>query len=99
LSDTRNFIGYYDKYGIQVRVAYNWRDDFFTGGVSQPSYTAEYEQWDANASYQVTEEFSVFVEGINITNETTRSYARSERQLNSVAQSGPRYALGFRYTY
>ena len=99
LSDTRNFIGYYDKYGIQVRVAYNWRDDFFTGGVSQPSYTAEYEQWDANASYAVTDAFTVFVEGINITDETTRAYARSERQLNSATQSGPRYTVGFRYTY
>lgn len=99
LSDTRNFIGYYDKHGLQVRVAYNWRDDFFTGGVSQPSYTEEYEQWDANASYEISDQFTVFVEGINITDETTRSYARSKRQLNSVAQSGPRYAVGFRYTY
>ena len=82
-----------------MRVAYNWRDDFFTGGVSQPSYTAEYEQWDANASYEVTDNLTIFVEGINLTNETTRAYARSERQLNSVEQSGPRYAAGLRYSF
>ncbi len=99
LSDTRNFIAYYDKYGIQVRVAYNWRDEFFTGGVSQPSYTEEYEQWDANASYEVTDGLTVFVEAINFTDETTRAHARSKIQVNSVAQSGPRYTLGLRYSF
>ncbi|MFT5481647.1 MAG: TonB-dependent receptor [Halieaceae bacterium] len=99
LSDTRNFIGYYDKNGIQVRLAYNWRDEFFTGGVTQPSYTEEYEQWDANASYEVTDQLTVFVEGINLTNETQRTHARSANQVNGVNQSGPRYAFGARYTY
>jgi TonB-dependent receptor len=99
LSDTRNFIAYYDKYGIQVRVAYNWRDEFFTGGVTQPSYREEYEQWDANASYEVTDSLTVFVEGINLTNETFRSFARSSYQLYNVGQSGARYQFGFRYVY
>lgn len=99
LSDTRNFIGFYDKYGLQVRVAYNWRDSYFTGGVTQPSYTDEYDQWDVTASYEVTDGLIVFVEGINVTNETTKTYARSELQVNSVAQTGERYNFGFRYTF
>lgn len=99
LSDTRNFIAYYDKYGIQVRVAYNWRDEFFTGGVTQPGYQEEYEQWDANASYELTDSFTVFVEGINLTNETFRSFGRSSYQLYNVGQSGARYQFGFRYVY
>jgi TonB-dependent receptor len=99
LSDTRNFIAYYDKYGIQVRVAYNWRDEFFTGGVTQPAYREEYEQWDANASYEVTDSLTVFVEGINLTNETFRSFGRSSYQLYNVGQSGARYQFGFRYVY
>lgn len=99
LSDTRNFIGYYDKHGIQVRIAYNWRDEFFTGGTTQPSYTEEYEQWDLNASYEVTDGLTVFVEGLNITDETTRSYARTKLQVNSVEQTGARYNLGFRYIF
>lgn len=99
LSDTRNFIGYYDKYGLQVRVAYNWRDEFFTGGTTQPSYTEEYEQWDVNASYELLDGLTIFVEGLNVTNETTRSYARDKRQVNFVAQTGPRYNFGFRYIF
>ena len=99
LSDTRNLIGYYDKHGVQVRLAYNWRDSFFTGGVSQPSYTDEYEQWDLNASYEVMDGLTVFVEGLNITDETRRTYARSKLQVNSVEQTGPRYNIGFRYIF
>ena len=99
LSDTRNFIAYYDKHGIQVRVAYNWRDEFFTGGVTQPGYQEEYEQWDANASYELTDSFTVFVEGINLTNETFRSFGRSSYQIYNVGQSGARYQFGFRYVY
>ena len=99
LSDTRNVIAYFDKYGLQVRVAYNWRDSFFTGGVTQPSYTDEYEQWDVNASYEIREDLVVFVEGINITNETFFEYARSELQSNLVGLNGERYQIGFRFTY
>jgi TonB-dependent receptor len=99
LSDTRNFIGYYDKHGIQVRVAYNWRDEYFTGGVTQPGYVEEYDQWDVTASYQVTDQLIVFVEGLNVTDETTRSHARSDLQLNETAQTGERYNFGLRYTF
>ncbi len=99
LSDTRNVIAYFDRYGLQVRVAYNWRDSFFTGGVTQPSYTDEYEQWDVNASYEIWDGLVVFVEGINITNETFSAYARSQLQSNRVGLNGERYQVGFRFTF
>ena len=31
LSDSANFIAFYDKDGLNARIAYNWRDDFFAG--------------------------------------------------------------------
>lgn len=99
LSDTRNFIGYYDKHGIQVRVAYNWRDEFFTGGTTQPSYTEEYEQWDVNASYELTDGLTIFVEGLNVTDETRRTFARNKLQVTAVQQTGARYNFGFRYLF
>ncbi len=99
LSDTRNFIGYYDKHGLQVRIAYNWRDEFFVGGSNIPEYTAEYEQWDVNASYEVTDGLTVFAEGINITDETVKTYARNERQTYFAAETGPRYTVGLRYIF
>ncbi|NCG06012.1 MAG: TonB-dependent receptor, partial [Gammaproteobacteria bacterium] len=99
LSDTFNFIAFYDKYGIQARIAYNWRDGYYSGGDVKPSYQTEYEQIDANVSYEFDSGLVVFVEGINITNETYRSHGRSTYQTYGVGQIGTRYNLGFRYKY
>ena len=97
LSDTRNFVLFYDKYGLQARIAYNWRDDYFTGGDIKPGYQTEYEQWDGNITYEVSDGLVVFVEGIHITNETFRGHGRSTYQTYGVGQIGARYNVGFRY--
>jgi hypothetical protein len=100
LSDTRNFVMFYETDYFQVRAAYNWRDQFFTGGTVDPSYTEEYEQWDVSASYEFEESgLVVFLEGINVTNETFRSQSRSATQLLAVGQLGARYNIGIRYSY
>ena len=100
LSDTRNLILYYDKDGIQVRLAYNWRDEWlsFAGG-RQPGYVDAYEQWDLNASYDFENGLVVAFEVINLTDETTRGFARDYIQVAGVTQTGPRYNIGLRYTF
>ncbi|MDA8946163.1 TonB-dependent receptor [Luminiphilus sp.] len=97
LSDTLNFVAFYDKYGLQARIAYNWRDGYYSGGDVKPSYQTEYEQIDATVSYEFAGGLVAFVEGINITNETFRSHARSTYQTYGVGQIGARYNVGFRY--
>ena len=47
----------------------------------------------------VTEQLSLQAEAINITDETTRSHGRHDRQLFYATQTGPRYMLGFRYKF
>ena len=63
-----------------------------------PNYVEEYLQWDLSVNYAVNDNLTVFFEGINLTNETERSFGRFERQFLSAAQYGPRYAIGVRYT-
>lgn len=104
LSDTMNIVGIYENYGLQVRLAYNWRDSFLrqTNVDNQnfnPIYVDEYSQWDMNASYDVNDNFNVFFEGINLTGENVRWYQRSDSQTRYVEELGPRYQLGVRYTY
>ena len=103
LSDSANVVGFYDKNGIEVRVAYNWRDEFLTGighdsFGAQPRYIEEYGQWDLNASYAFGDDYKyqVFLEAINITDETFREHGRSELDLLNATQVGARYAFGFR---
>jgi TonB-dependent receptor len=105
LSDSANIIGFYDKDGLQVRVAYNWRDKFL-GGIIQgeyaqryPAYTAAYGQFDVNVSYEVNDQITVFAEGINVTSATQRVHGPHENQALWVTQAGPRYNLGMRYKF
>jgi TonB-dependent receptor len=104
LSDSANFVAFYDKDGIQARIAYNWRDDFLTAtidgnGERNPVYTEAYGQWDINVSYDVNDALSIYAEGINITDETQRLFGRHERMLIGAVQTGARYALGVRYSF
>lgn len=103
VSDSANFVGFYDKDGIQVRIAYNWRDTFLNSTVDgvgpNPVYVEEYGQWDVNVSYDYNEHLTLFAEGINITDETTRSFGRHELMTLNIEQTGPRYNLGLRYKF
>lgn len=103
LSNSANFVAFYDKGQWQVRAAYNWRDKFlsstFDSWRPNPVYVEEYGQWDVNVSYQVSEHLSLHAEAINLTDQTMRSHGRNERQVFYATQTGPRYMLGFRYKF
>lgn len=102
LSDTLNAVLFYENDRFQARLAYNWRDAFLLNSQrnhGNPEFNEEYSQIDMNASYEVTDQFSVFVEGLNITNETQRTYSRYEGMLQSATELGARYNLGARYTF
>jgi len=100
LSDSYNLIGFYDKNGLQARIAYNWRGEFLSGTAdNQPQFTESFGQLDARLSYDITEKLTIFAEGINITNESQRIYNRYENQLKTANQFGARYAVGLRYDF
>ena len=105
LSDSANLIGFYENEKFQARLAYNWRDDFYTGGTGASSGTPgpnnieSFGQWDMSASYDVNDNLTVFVEGLNLTEETTRSYGRSTSQVIRAGQTGARYNFGVRYNF
>ena len=115
LSDSSNFIFFYDKNGLNARVARNWRDDFFAGdGQGQgafyadngdrrigenPTFVEAYAQWDISASFELNDNLTVFLDGINVTNEGNRNYGRTKSQVLRVGQTGARYNLGVRYNF
>ena len=106
LSDTSNLVGFYDKNGLQARIAYNWRDKFLdsrqlNGAYTGPVYTEAYAQIDFNVSYDLpsVEGLTVFFEGLNITEEATKQIGREDRLIHKITQNGSRYTLGARYTF
>jgi iron complex outermembrane receptor protein len=103
LSDSLNIVAFYEKDAFQARIAYNWRDTFLQsltqGGGDGVTYVEDYYQWDASASYDLNEQLTLFVEGINLTEEYTHSRGRFTNQLLDIVDSGRRVSVGIRGTY
>jgi len=102
LSDTLNIVAFYEDEKYSVRLAYNWRDEFLINvdrANGNPEFVEEYSQIDLNMSYQYSEELSVFMEGLNLTDETTRSFSRYDGALQNATELGSRFNMGVRYTF
>ncbi len=105
LSDSANLIAFYEKNGLSIRLAYNWRDAFINGngqtntGPSEPTFTDEYSQWDLAVNYWITDNLQVFGDVINLTDETTYVFGREQRQVLFATQLGTRYNIGLRYQF
>jgi len=105
LSDSANLIGFYDGENLKVRLAYNWRDDFIAGAgqgqglLSNPTFVEEYAQWDLNVTYYYGDNLTVYMSGLNLTDETRRVYGLTKRQVLQGVQGGSRYDVGVRYNF
>ena len=100
VGDSQNLVAFYENDRMQARVAYNRREGFLrnidNGFNGEPINTETYGQWDISASYDVTEQYSVFFEGINITSEELRQTARFPNQIYNIEDNGSRFAVGLR---
>ena len=103
LSDSANLIGFYDKDGLSVRLAYNWRDDFLAGaGQGQgtntnPTNVEAFGQLDLGITYEYNDRVTIYASGLNITEETVHVYGLSKDQTLQAVQGGARYDLAIRY--
>ena len=92
-----NLTGFYEKYGLSARVRYTWRDQFrtldFAGGASTnstfsfPVVNEARGQLNASVSYDVTENLSIGVEGVNLT--------ESNVVQRAVRDTGPIIFVGY----
>jgi TonB-dependent receptor len=98
-SNSANAVLFYDKNGLQARVAYNWRDKFLAGKDQDPYYVKSYGQFDVSASYEFRKGLTAFVEGINITNADRTGVRRNDRAVFFAAPGYARYSAGLRWNF
>lgn len=99
---TYNLIAYYDKGPIQARLAYNYRDEFLrqaVGTFNNSFFTEAYSQLDASISYDITDTFTIFAEGVNLTDSIENEFAFIPERPYARAITGRRYAVGARATF
>lgn len=103
LSDSMNLVGFYEKGPVQIRLAYNKREEFVQSLTQSngngPTIVAPYKQFDLSASYDLTDNVTLFMEGINLTNEYVHKRGRYANQLLLIEDSGRRLALGLRANF
>jgi iron complex outermembrane receptor protein len=105
LANSANFVGFFDKFGFEARVAANWRDEYLlqfgqnqnnSAFGAEPTFVNSSLQIDVSTSYRFTESFNVYFEAQNVTNETLSTHGRFDNQLLDVFAFGRRYSLGAR---
>jgi len=105
LSDTANFVFIYEKYGLSVRAAFNWRDAFLDevvrpGSVNRnPVFVDDFHQWDLNIAYDITDNLEVTFEGVNLNQKGVTRSGRTRRNIFSHQELDSRFLLGARYTF
>ncbi|MEC9062091.1 MAG: TonB-dependent receptor, partial [Pseudomonadota bacterium] len=64
LSDSYNLVAFYETDDYQIRLAYNWRDEFVQsltqGQGDGPTIVESYQQLDISGSYSVTDNVEIF---------------------------------------
>lgn len=92
---------FYEKYGLSARLSYQWRDDWqdTIGGLGSGEFRAATESLDLSLRYAVTDQFTVFLDANNLTDELFVAYEGSEQFPTEVEQIGARWMAGVRFTY
>ena len=99
--DAGNLSVFYEDDVHTFRVAANYRGETVAGfgNYQQPLYVEARTQIDATYQYRVNENTTVFLDMMNINDETTRLHARYSEMLFLSQDHGPIYKLGFRSNF
>ena len=66
-------------------------------GSGPPTNVEAYRQLDLSASYWINDDVQIYVDALNLTDETTHVFGRDRLQTLFAAQLGPRYNFGVRW--
>jgi len=94
----------YEKGGLSARLAYNWRDKFYSSLLSNdivtnvPVYTRARDWLDASIGYDITDKITVTVEAGNILRSKTRSYYGVPTRPGNYEQDARTVMAGVRFT-
>lgn len=89
---------YYENQRFSVRASYNWREDWLitaSGRGGLPEYNEDFGSLDASATFNITPDITVFLEGINLTDEVRFENNTDIRRIGNETY-GSRYFLGVR---
>lgn len=102
LSDSYNFIAFYENETWSARILFNHRGEFLSNtnwSDRIPRFVDEYEQLDFNVSWNATDNLTFTLEGINLLEDPIVYRGRSENQVQAYIETDRRLMLGARYVF
>lgn len=95
---------FYEDYGWQLRASVNHRSDYLIGQTTEgglDEFADDFTQLDLSASYDFTDNITVFAEGINVTGEEVIRISEfvDSRFLESFEENGARFVVGARVSF
>ena len=97
-SSSYNASLYYETDKFSIRTAYNWRESWLltpTGRGGLPEFNDDYGTLDASASWNVNDNFTVFVDIVNLLDEQKVEFNNPYRRIGNET-FGKRMFLGVR---
>ncbi|MAC35480.1 MAG: TonB-dependent receptor [Haliea sp.] len=101
-SDTvGGFVLGYEKYGLDLRLAMSYRDEYLDEVVEAgyDRYEASHTQWDLTGKYHINDQWMVYGEIINLNDEPAHYYAGNSRRLLQYDEFGRTMVFGLQYVY
>ena len=96
--ESYNYSLYFENETFSLRASYNWRSRWLITALGRgnlPEFNQAYGQLDASAGYNITPSLSLFLEGINLTNEQMVQENAPARPIQ-FETFGKRYFFGIR---
>ncbi|MSU49499.1 MAG: hypothetical protein EXS37_10505 [Opitutus sp.] len=92
---------YWEKYGFTARVALNYTDEYVreVGGLAGAVTNNDATHVDAQLSYRINRNFTIYVEGKNLTKETKRWYDNTPGRPEEYEYSGWNGTAGVRFRF
>ncbi|RKF23107.1 TonB-dependent receptor [Altericroceibacterium spongiae] len=98
-----NVSGYYERYGLSLRLSYQWQDAYLDSigdnEVVGDDYWASVSRLDASIRYSVSDNLQLYFDANNLTNEPGIRYQGNGRHVKEHETFGTRYMGGIRFNF
>ena len=93
---------FYEQYGFQGRISYNWRSSFLVSCFSdygQPENRRSYGQLDVSTSYAFNDHAQIYAQVVNLTCSYSFDYSVLQERVKLVQDTGRRILFGGRVSF
>jgi TonB-dependent receptor len=108
LANSYNFVPFFEKWGFMLRLAINHQNQFLnlfgqhqpnSQFGSEPVFVNASTRVDLSTSYDITHNFNVYFEALNLTDDVFSTHGRFNEQILDVVDTGRMYTAGVHYKF